>query len=175
MNRWSLILVLTLLLGSGWVWVSRVPPDQQSVTADPAPAVGHPAPDFTLTTLDGETFQLSDLQGTPVVLNFWATWCGPCQRELPALQAATERFAGRVVIAGVDQGEEAAVVQSYVDDLGLTFVIPMDENFEVSEQYAVLGLPTTFFIDADGIIRQIWSGEMNSITLAEGITALLLQ
>jgi peroxiredoxin len=92
---------------------------------------------------------------------------------LPALQAAAERYDDRVLIIGVDQGEEAETVQKYVDQLGLTFPIPMDSEFAVSALYNVRGLPTTFFIDPDGVIRQVWLGEMNSITLAEGVAELL--
>lgn len=170
--RWLAVFVITLLLGSGWVWWSRVPAEAQATARAPQPAVGYHAPDFTLTTLDGAEFTLSELRGQPVVLNFWATWCGPCQRELPALQTAAERYDGRIVIAGVDQAEPPALVQEYVSRFGLTFPIPLDEKQEVAGRYNVMGLPTTFFIDSDGVIRRIWSGEMNSIVLAEGISQL---
>ena len=136
-------------------------------------AIGQVAPDFELAALDGNSFSLESLRGKPVVLNFWATWCGPCRRELPALQASAERYSENVTIVGVDQGEAPETVQAYVDELGLTFVIPMDRNNEVSAEYGVRGLPTTFFIDSDGVIQHIWSGEMNSITLAESIVGLL--
>jgi peroxiredoxin len=173
MNRWHGLFLAILLLGGSWIWFNRVPVALSAAATAPQPAINHPAPDFTLTTLTGETFSLSAARGKPVVLNFWATWCGPCQRELPALQAAAERYSDRVLIIGVDQGEEAETVQKYVDQLGLTFPIPMDSEFAVSALYNVRGLPTTFFIDPDGVIRQVWLGEMNSITLAEGVAELL--
>lgn len=173
MNRWHGLFLAILLLGSSWIWFNRVPVAFSADQHTPQPAIDHRAPDFTLTTLDGKAFDLSDAQGKPVVLNFWATWCGPCQRELPTLQAAAERYGDRVWIIGVDQGEEAATVQAYVDELGLTFPIPMDTDFAVSELYNVRGLPTTFFIDPQGVIRQMWLGEMNSITLAEGVAEIL--
>lgn len=168
-SRWYLVAVLVFVLGGGWLWLNRAPTEVVALRTEPAPAVGHPAPDFTLIALDGSEFVLSEQRGTPIVLNFWATWCGPCQRELPELQRAAERYDGSVAIVGVDQGEEAEVVQKYVDELELTFAIPMDSAFEVGEVYNVRGLPTTFFIDRDGIIRDVWAGEMNSITLAEKI------
>lgn len=172
MNRWMWVVVTLLIAGPVWLWMSRVPLDAQPVNLAPEPALGRPAPDFTLQTLDGRSFSLSELRGTPVVLNFWATWCGPCQREMPALQTASERYGGAVVIAGIDQAEEAAVVQRFVDEMEITFPIPMDVSSEVGKRYHVSGMPTTYFVDADGIIRHIWMGEMNSITLAEGIAKI---
>lgn len=173
MNRWHIAFVAILIFGGSWIWLNRVPVAALANVRTPQPAVDYPAPDFTLTTLAGDTFDLSEAQGRPIVLNFWATWCGPCQRELPTLQAAAERYGDRVLIIGVDQGESPETVQSYVDQLGLTFPIPMDAEFAVSELYNVRGLPTTFFIDPQGVIRQMWLGEMNSITLAEGVAEIL--
>lgn len=172
-NRWHGLFLAILVFGSYWIWLNRVPVAVSAPARTPQPVVDYPAPAFTLTTLTGETFDLSAAQGKPVVLNFWATWCGPCQRELPALQAAAERYGDRVLIIGVDQGEAPETVQRYVDQLGLTFPIPLDVEFAVSEQYNVRGLPTTFFIDPQGVIRQMWLGEMNSITLAEGVAQIL--
>jgi thiol-disulfide isomerase/thioredoxin len=172
-NRWHTLFLTILLLGSSWIWLNRVPLSASARARTPQPAIDHPAPPFTLTTLAGDEFSLGEAQGKPVVLNFWATWCGPCQRELPALQAAAERYGDRVLIIGVDQGESPEIVQSYVDQLGLTFAIPLDSEFAVGELYNVRGLPTTYFIDPQGIIRQMWLGEMNSITLAEGVAEIL--
>ena len=168
-SRWIMTSLILIIVGSGWIWLSQVPADAVPTNRNPQPAVGYPAPDFELTTLGGEPFMLSELQGRPVVLNFWATWCGPCRRELPALQAAHEHYGQNVTIVGVDQAEAPATVQLYVDQLGLTFPVPMDADQDVANRYNVMGLPTTFFIDPEGIIRRVWSGEMNSITLAEGI------
>lgn len=173
MNRWHIFAILLILLGAPWIWLNRVPVSAQPDFTTPQPALNHPAPDFTLQTLAGEEFVLSAQQGTPIVLNFWATWCGPCQNEMPALQLASERFQGRVKIVGVDQGEIAADVQRFVDEMGVTFAIPLDGKGEIGERYNIRGLPTTYFIDRNGVIRHLWVGEMNSITLAEGITEIL--
>jgi peroxiredoxin len=160
-------------LGAPWIWLNRTPVVAQTDFTTPQPAVNHPAPDFTLTTLDGEEFTLSAQQGTPIVLNFWATWCGPCQNEMPALELASTRFADRVRIIGVDQGEAAADVQRFVDEMGVTFPIPLDGEMKVGQLYNVRGMPTTFFIDRNGVIRHLWIGEMNSVILAEGIATIL--
>ena len=133
----------------------------------PAPAVGHPAPDFTLTTVTGSTVVLSELRGTPVVLNFWATWCPPCRAELPEMQAASQRLAGQVAIVGVDQAEAPADVQAFAAKLGLTYALPLDTDAGVSRLYAVRSLPTTFFIDRAGTIRQIQIGAVTEATLAQ--------
>lgn len=170
MNRWHIVFLTILIAGGGWVWLSQVPATaNDEAERSPQPAVGYPAPDFTLTALDGETYTLSELRGTPVVLNFWATWCDPCRREMPALQATAEQYAGRALILGVDQGEPEHIVAPFVEEYGVTFPILMDTNLAVGNLYNLRGMPTTYFIDAGGVIRHLWAGEMNRITLAEGI------
>jgi cytochrome c biogenesis protein CcmG, thiol:disulfide interchange protein DsbE len=170
MNRWHLLFLTILVFGSAWVWVSRVP--EAVLARGPQPAVGYPAPNFTLKTLSGETLTLADLRGTPVVLNFWATWCDPCRRELPALQATAASYGEQVVILGIDEGEAASTVAEFIPQFGLTYPILLDEEFTVGDLYNVRGMPTTFFIDGEGVIRHLWIGEMNRITLAEGIAAI---
>jgi peroxiredoxin len=174
MNRWTLVFILLFVGGGAWIWWTQPQPALGStISAEPQPAVGRPAPDFTLTTLDGEEFRLSDQRGKPVVLNFWATWCGPCQRELPAIQRAAEHYAGLVTFAAIDQAEPVDRVRSFVEEAGLSVVVPMDSEQEVGMRYDVRGLPTTFFIDETGVIRSIWMGEMNSVILAENIAGIL--
>ncbi len=166
--RWNILIVLTLAVGLVWIWVNRLPVDRaQTVDLRPAPAVGHPAPDFTLTTAGGEPFNLADLRGIPVVLNFWATWCPPCRAELPELEAASNRFAGQVAIVGVNQAEAPAAVQAFATQLGLTFAIPLDQDAAVSQRYFVRSLPTTFFIDRDGVIQQLQVGPVTEATLTQ--------
>lgn len=168
-NRWNLLLALLLLIGITWIWINRAPADTDSTDASlpPAPAIGHPAPDLVLATLSGETFKLSEQRGTPVVLNFWATWCPPCRAELPELQVASQRLTGQVVIAGVNQAEAPADVQAFAAALGLTFPTPLDQNGDASRLYRVRSLPTTFFIDRQGIIRQMQVGPVTEATLAQ--------
>jgi len=168
-NRWTLLILLVLVLGLAWTWLSRVPAGSAASTTSraAAPAIGYPAPDFALTTLSGEEFKLSALRGTPVVLNFWATWCPPCRAELPELRTASERYAGQVAIVGVNQAETAATVAKSAPDLGLTFPIPLDQAGAVSRVYGVRSLPTTFFIDRDGVVRQIQNGPLTEAILAQ--------
>jgi peroxiredoxin len=167
--RWNILIVVLLIVGLAWIWVNRLPAEDAPAAGalPPAPAVGHPAPDFTLTTAAGETIRLSDLRGTPVVQNFWATWCPPCRAELPELQSASKRLAGQVAVVGVNQAEARAEVQAFADKLGLTFTVPLDENGAASRLYRVRSLPTTFFIDRSGVIRQMQIGPVTEATLAQ--------
>jgi cytochrome c biogenesis protein CcmG/thiol:disulfide interchange protein DsbE len=167
--RWTLLILVVLILGSSWIWLNRVPVGSAAPATDrrAAPAIGYPAPEFTLTTLSGEEFKLSSLRGTPVVLNFWATWCPPCRAELPELKAAGERYTGQVAVIGVNQVETAATVAKSARELGLTFPVPLDQSGAVSRLYRVRSLPTTFFIDRDGVIRQIQSGPLTEAVLAQ--------
>ena len=172
MNRYHFFFVFLLLFGGGWVWVNRVP-EAITVSKDtPHPAVGYPAPEFRLKSLNDENFALSDLRGKPVVLNFWATWCGPCRNEMPALQKAAEKLDGEVAIIGVDQGESAETVRQFVDEFGVSFQILLDANQDAANAFDVTLMPTTYFIDAQGVIRGVHLGEMNSITLAENIAGI---
>lgn len=115
-----------------------------------------PAPDFTLETADGR-FRLSDQRGKVVVLNFWASWCGPCRYEMPAFQETYEarRDAGDFVLVAVNvtADDSRAAADRFAEQFGLTFPVPYDTTRSVANAYGVRGLPATFFIDADGILR----------------------
>ncbi len=172
-GAWALLIVGLLVVGLGWIWFGRVPASlQMPGSLAPAPAVGHPAPDFTLTQLDGSRVNLAALRGQPVVLNFWATWCPPCRGELPQLQAASRRYAGQVAILGVNQVEPTGAVQTFAEQMGLTFPIPLDGDGRASRLYGVRSLPTTFFIDREGIIRQIQIGSLTEATLADMLRSI---
>ncbi|MCS6802076.1 MAG: TlpA disulfide reductase family protein [Chloroflexota bacterium] len=125
--------------------------------------VNDPAPLFTARTLQGEAVNLANYRGKLVILNFWASWCGPCRSEMPAIEAASIRYrdAG-VVFLGVNVQEASATVTAFVDEFKLTFPILLDPNGAISAVYRVRSLPTTFFIDRDGILREQFTGEMNA-------------
>lgn len=168
----SILILLALILGAGWIWLSRIPAGGAD-SVESIPLRGHLAPDFTLQTLEGESLSLSDLRGKAVVLNFWATWCPPCQGEMPELQAAYDDHAsGGLVVLGVNQAEEMATVQAFLDDRGLTFPIVLDSQYEASQRYQVNSLPTTFFIDRNGVIREIVVGQMNAALLEQQLRSI---
>ena len=127
------------------------------------PNSGDLAPDFTLKTLDGEPVSLSDLRGQPVLINFWATWCGPCRIEMPLIEEMYQKYKdeGFVVLA-VDIEESITVVQSFVNSMGLTFPILLDYKGEVSNgPYRIRALPTSYFVGRDGKITAAHRGMMN--------------
>jgi thiol-disulfide isomerase/thioredoxin len=125
------------------------------------PLVGKPAPEFELGSPDGSTLKLSQFIGHPVVVNYWATWCGPCKEEMPLLQRSYEKFSPALVVLGVDAGEDVSDVVRFVDDLGLTFPILLDNDYEVESLLGVMAYPSTVFIDSDGIIQARHIGQLD--------------
>jgi cytochrome c biogenesis protein CcmG/thiol:disulfide interchange protein DsbE len=117
------------------------------------PAVDKPVLDFTLATLNGDQLDTNDLRGHPILINFWATWCGPCQVEMPYIEEAYEKFGPDLVVLAVNADEPADKVQAFVSDLGLKFNILLDTGSKVQELYRVTAFPTTYLIDRDGVVR----------------------
>ena len=124
-----------------------------------SPEEGSLAPDFLLESLEGSEVRLSDYHGQPVVLNFWATWCGPCRKEIPQFVEAYERFRGDgLVVIGVNLQEGKSIARGYVEDYGMQFPVAIDVDGEVGDAYRLLGLPVTYFIDRDGVVRGVFTG-----------------
>lgn len=125
-------------------------------------SVGQLAPNFEAQDLDGSLVRLSDFQGEPVILNFWATWCTACRAEIPALQQVfEERKDQDLVVIGVDWGEgRVGTARDYMGGLGATYLTAMDPDGGIGQGYRVRGLPVTLAIDSDGVIRELLSGEL---------------
>ncbi len=162
MNRKLLSLGAGLLIGSGLGvlvmfglggWDLLNGSASQVDVTKPAARVGSPAPDFELETIAGEKVRLSDLRGSVVILNFWATWCEPCKVEMPLFQARYEHYAPDLNILAVAFAEPVNDIQAFADQYDLTYDILMDSRALVQEMYQVRGYPTTYLVDRDGIIR----------------------
>ncbi|MGH2602029.1 MAG: TlpA family protein disulfide reductase, partial [Dehalococcoidia bacterium] len=118
------------------------------------PQEGSPAPDFVLSTLDGREVRLSDYRGNVVLLNFWATWCGPCREEMPLFEAAQQEYSDRgLVVLAVNVGEGSSTVRPFVERLALTYDIALDGNSSIARRYRARSFPTTYFIDRDGTVE----------------------
>lgn len=135
--------------------------------------VGQPVPDFAIRDVNGGVVRLSDFRGKILVLNFWATWCPPCRAEMPDFQEVFEQreAAGDFAILAVDKLVEDTedAVRGFVEEFGLTFPVGFDETDEIFQRYGVRGLPSTFFIDREGILRQKSLGPIFGDLLTDGI------
>ncbi len=154
---WSGLVLAAALL---WVWYTATPAAKLYQGRPPAPMEGFPAPELQLVTLEGQPVRLSDLRGTPVILNFWTSWCPPCRLEMPALERVSKAYQGRVHIIGVNVTvlDDLAKARAFLQELGITFPIWLDETGAAMETYQVNALPTTFFIDARGMICEVVVG-----------------
>ena len=170
---WSAVLLFVAIFGLFWIEESRTIDDSDGASvAVEAALVGYAAPDFLLTTAVGDELRLSSLRGQPLVLNFWATWCGPCRFEMPALLRLEAEYAGSAAVIGVNQGESAEIVTQFASNLNIDYPLLLDPGNAINQQYGVRGLPTTLFIDADGIIRDQIIGAASEAVLAEKLDAL---
>ncbi len=135
-----------------------------------APVVGQPAPDFAATTADGKPFRLSDLKGHPVWLTFGASWCQPCRAENPDIQAAYDKVKGSgVQVVQVYMAEDAKTVTDYADRVGITYTKVPDPDQRLADGYRILGIPTHFFIDASGVLRQMKIGSLDPTAMEQAI------
>lgn len=133
------------------------------------PQVTGPAPDFETETPKGEKGSLKDHRGKPVILTFWATWCEPCKKEMPEIQAAYEAHKNEeLVVLAVNFGEKGENAQAFAEKMGLTFPILLDRRANIAERYGVVSLPVTFFIDRDGIIRErVFGGTLTKESISD--------
>jgi cytochrome c biogenesis protein CcmG, thiol:disulfide interchange protein DsbE len=122
--------------------------------------VGSAVDEITFQGLKQTTMTLSQYRGKVVVLNFWATWCVPCQNELPLLQKYSDEFAGKIAVIGVNSQESETDVTNFLRIRKINFPVALDMNGEIIREFAIQGYPTTYFLDADGVIRAEHIGEL---------------
>lgn len=175
-ERWYALIGVMVAIGLiGLVWVLTDRTELPSVGE-----VSRPTPDVVLATLDGSEINVSQQQGRVVLVNFWGTWCDPCIRETPALQEAYARYRDEgLLIVGVNvtgselkQGNTLEDIQAFADKFGVEYPIALDVEGKASQAFRVLPLPTSFFIDAQGIIRFVRVGEINADEIAVLFDAL---
>ena len=158
MFRWVVLILVATLWGcdSGYSESPMVGEESAQPVAYSRPAINTPAPAFRLMDLDGAVHSLPDYQGKVVFLNFWATWCGPCKVEMPAMEALYQSFRSQgleILAVSVDQ-QGAAVTRPFKEAMGLSFPILHDSDYQVGLTYGARTLPMTYVIDRKGIIRQ---------------------
>ena len=125
------------------------------------PQVGQPAPDFEYTMPDGSTHTLGQLRGKKVLVNFWATWCGPCRSEMPDLQKALGEVGDSVVVLGVNKAQELKEIAPFADELRISFPLIANQAGDIAGRYGAQNLPTSYFINSDGTIGLRKTGVMN--------------
>lgn len=181
---WALLIVSLALAGCGGQRGVSPAADNVAVDIPPGiavesrmidrggglPAPGDPAPDFVFTFAGGETRRLSDLRGLKVVLNFWATWCAPCEEEMPDLQQIDAR--DDVVVLGVNRLELPEVIVPFAREHDLTFTLIANPAGDIAERYGAKNLPTSYFINSDGTINHRQVGIMSLEMMQEQVERL---
>jgi cytochrome c biogenesis protein CcmG/thiol:disulfide interchange protein DsbE len=137
-----------------------------------AQVVGAKAPDFAALRTDGTAFKLSDYVGTPVWLTFGASWCQPCRAENPDIEAIHQKVGDDVVILQVYMSEDAATVLDYTTRVGLTYVTVPDPSERLAAEYRILGIPSHFFIDAEGTLREIKIGSLDPTSMEAALAGV---
>ena len=169
--------IFILVISLGWIFASADRAGTSTAGEIPAPREGFLAPDFTLQTLEGETVTLSNLQGQPVLVNLWATWCPPCRAGMPAMQKMYEEYKDQgftILAVNMTYQDTTSAIEPFVQDHGLTFPILIEPKGHVGAQYQLRSLPSSFFIGRDGIIQEVVIGApMAEALLRTRIEAIL--
>jgi len=139
------------------------PAPEGAATVEGRASTGAPAPTVEMVGFDGETVALADYAtaGTPVVLNFWASWCPFCIAEMPDFEDSSNALAGQVAFIGVNLQDDAGLANGLVGETGVTYQLTRDPQGVVYAAFGGIGMPTTVFIDADGIVREVVTGQMS--------------
>jgi cytochrome c biogenesis protein CcmG/thiol:disulfide interchange protein DsbE len=181
-RQWNMFFAGVLLAGSLFIAATRVGPSggaaapTASVSADttPAPLPDRPAPDFTLSALDGTSVTLSTIKGKVALINVWATWCPPCRAEMPTIQATYGQYRDQgFIVLAVNLQEDQRTVAAFMGEYQLTFPALLDLDGAVSQVYRAYALPSSFFVDRKGIIRAVYRGPMPRAVIAGTVEQLL--
>ena len=181
-SRAPLLAILFVLASAGLAACAGTPgggavdsPDGSAVIIG-SPLVGKPAPALVGTTLDGAPFDLAAQEGAPVLVNFWASWCGPCREEFPLLEDAAQRHAAEgLVVVGVLYKDDADPARDFVTEQGATWPTVADPERTIGAGWKVLGPPQTFFVDREGVIREVQVGQIRDAAELDRLLATILQ
>ncbi len=160
-KNWHFVSVFILLISAAWIWISAEPIGSTTSGEIPAPHTGFLAPDFSLVDINGDLITLSSLRGTPLMLNFWASWCPPCKAEMPAMQHAFEKYYDQdFTILAINSTSQDNLDDeiSFISDNNLTFPVLLDFDGQATKDYQIRSLPTSIFIDRDGRITDVVIG-----------------
>jgi len=156
----------------------KASPFQNVPVAQPSlpvgPEINHLAPDFKLKNLEGQQRELSEFRGKIVLLNFWATWCGPCRVEIPDIRTVYNKYKEQdFVVLAIDIGETSSAVSRFVKQFDMNFPVLLDSNLAVARQYDCFSIPTSFFLDRRGVIREVRIGTMSQSYIEQVVSRLL--
>ena len=171
--RFALFGALVCIVVAVGIGSALVPGSGSHPSSDPAPEVGHRAPDFTLPLLGGRTLHMRSLRGKVVLINFWATWCIPCRAEMPRLASWYQRYrSNRLIVLGIDKQEPSNDVSNFMDRFHVTYPLGIDDHGSILDSYRVTPLPASFLVDSSGIIRSIRYGPLDETYLSSTLLPL---
>jgi thiol-disulfide isomerase/thioredoxin len=169
------VLLMALIIGGCAPTSGQSAPAGQPAGQTSGPRLNSEAPDFVF-TLGESRSMLSDLQGKPVMLNFWATWCGPCRQEIPFLQDIYSTWSPKgLQMLAVNLGEKQETVVNFTKSFRMTIPVVYDTNQQIGKLYRVSAIPTTYFIDKSGIIRAVKIGAFSGTEEIEKNLKLIMQ
>lgn len=182
--KFSILAVTLILLILAAVWGYRfltaryqAPEQQTADEGNEEQAKADPAPDFTVMDMDGNSINLSDYFGKPIIINFWAAWCGPCKSELPAFDAAIQEYGQEITFLMVNLTDgfrdTVSVVTDFVDENNYSFPVYFDTEYSAAIAYRVSSIPLTVLIDRDGNLYKSHTGAMSDTILDKYIQELL--
>jgi cytochrome c biogenesis protein CcmG, thiol:disulfide interchange protein DsbE len=169
--RWRVVgAVLPLILLAAWAGTMLAMRGPSAAGLQ----IGQPAPDVALTDLDGNTLRLSELRGQPVIVNFWASWCGPCVEEFPVLERAIARHqADGLAVVGIVFRDNSEAARDFMARMGASWTAAMDPGELTAQSFGVLAPPESFFIDRDGIVRGRQIGQLTANDLERQLALTL--